>query len=216
MSKYCYDYPRPALTVDIVLFRFFEGILETLLIQRGHEPFAGLWAYPGGFVDEGETAEQAAIRELWEETNIHSVNINQLYTETAVGRDPRGWVVSTVFFGCVKPETKFMAGDDAAKADWYAVRKRPDLVFGHEVFLTKAIDRARFMLLNNAFGIELLPTEFNLKELYKLYLCLINIPEQVERIVNRLVTRSILVQIGDKWSFEKSRYDRIQEMGFLA
>jgi len=215
MNKYCYEYPRPALTVDVVLFRFKEGELETLFIQRGHEPFAGLWAYPGGFVDEGETAEKASSRELWEETNIHSVELEQLFTETTPDRDPRGWVISTVFFGCVKSETKFMAGDDAAYADWYSIHKTPELVFGHEVFLKNAIDRARFLLLNNVFGIELMPQEFNLKELYKLYLELIDIPEQVEQIVKRLIKKSVLMQIGKKWSFEKNRYSSIQKAGFL-
>lgn len=215
MSKYCYDYPRPALTVDIVLFRFFEGMLETLLIQRGHEPFAGLWAYPGGFVDEGETAEQAAVRELWEETNIHSVKLEQLFTETTPERDPRGWVISTVFFGCVAADTKYLAGDDAAHAKWYSIHHIPELVFGHEVFLKKAIDEAQFMLLNNVFGFDLMPGEFNLKELYQLYLKLIDIPEQVERIVKRLITTSVIIQIGDNWSFEKSRYDAVVRSGFL-
>lgn len=215
MKKHTYDYPRPALTADNVLFRFVNDKLETLLIQRGHDPFAGMWAYPGGFVDEGETAEQAAVRELWEETNIHSVKLEQLYTESGVDRDPRGWIVSVVFFSLVPAEIKFEAGDDAAKAEWYNVHDTPELVFGHEVFFKKAIDLCRFRLLNNVFGGELLPNEFALKTLYKLYLQLIDIPEQVEKIVKRLVDSGVLVQIGEKWHFEKERYKMIKKTGFL-
>lgn len=215
MSKFCYEYARPALTVDAVLFRFSEGSLQALLIQRGHDPFKGMWAFPGGFVDEGETAEQAVVRELWEETNIHSVSLEQLFTESALNRDPRGWIVSVVYFACVATDIKFAAGDDAAHAEWLPVNKYPELVFGHDIFLQKAIRLCRERLTNNVFGKELMPAEFTLKSLYKLYLQLIDIPEQVEIIVKRLVNYGVLIQIGEKWHFEKGRYEAVQKTGFL-
>lgn len=215
MNKYCYEYARPALTVDNVLFRFSDDKFQTLLIQRRHEPFAGMWAYPGGFVDEGETAEQAAIRELWEETDIHSIQLTQLFTESSLNRDPRGWVVSVVFYAFVNADINFKAGDDAAHAEWYSVSELPELVFGHEVFFKKAMERCRYNLLNSVFGKELLPEEFALKTLYKLYLQVIDVPEQIEKIVKRLIDYNVLIRIGEKWHFEKGRYDAILKRGFL-
>lgn len=215
MAKYSYDYPRPALTVDIVLFTFKDDKLHTLLIQRGHEPFAGMWAYPGGFVDDDETAEQAAIRELWEETGVHNIKLEQLFTDTELNRDPRGWIISVVFVATVPETTVINAGDDARLAEWHPVHEPPEMVFGHELFLLKALNRFQLQLLNNVFGKDLLPEEFELKLLYKLYLQLIDIPEQVEKIVKRLVNFRVLVQIGEKWHFEKGRYEAVQKGGFL-
>jgi 8-oxo-dGTP diphosphatase len=215
MAKFCYDYPRPALTVDIVLFRYYMGQLQTLLIQRKNEPFAGGWAYPGGFVDEGETAEQAAVRELWEETDVHDVKLKQLYTETALNRDPRGWVVSVVYFAFVSEEIVVKAGDDAQNAKWYLVVDPPKMVFGHEVYLRKRMASVADQLVNSVFGRELLPDVFSLKELFKLYLQIINIPEQVEKIVKRLIDYNVLIQVGNEWHFEKGRYSAIIERGFL-
>jgi 8-oxo-dGTP diphosphatase len=215
MSKYTYDYPRPALTVDIVLFRFSNDKLQVLLIQRKHDPFAGMWATPGGFVDEDETAEQAAIRELWEETGVHNIRLGQLFADTELNRDPRGWIISVVFFAPVPVETPFKAGDDAQHAEWHHVLSPPNVVFGHEQFIVKAFDKCRFQLQNSVFGKELLPDEFELKTLYKLYLQIINVPEQIEKIVKRLINYSVLIQIGEKWHFEKGRYEAVLIGGFL-
>jgi 8-oxo-dGTP diphosphatase len=215
MNTHSYKYPRPALTVDIVLFSFKNESLQTLLIQRKNEPFAGMWAYPGGFVDDHETAELAAVRELWEETGVYNAPLQQLFTDTELNRDPRGWIISVVFFALVSADTIIKAGDDARNVEWHSVHHAPEMVFGHELFLKKGMEKCRNMLLFSAFGKELLPDEFTLKTLYKLYLELIDIPEQLEQIVKRLADYGVLIQIGDKWHFEKGRYMAIKVGGFL-
>ena len=115
-------YPRPALTADaLVMTPDFKKIL---LVRRGNHPFCGRMALPGGFVNERETAEEAAARELYEETGI-SPPLKQLYTVTTPGRDPRGWTVSVVFWG-LSQEIELRAGDDAAAAfftDLEVIRK---------------------------------------------------------------------------------------------
>src|SRR3954447_23584495 len=97
-----YKHPRPALTVDCVVFGFNEGELKVLLIQRGLAPFKGKWALPGGFVRVEETLEVAARRELEEETGLRDVFLEQLYTFGAVNRDPRERVVSVAYYALVK------------------------------------------------------------------------------------------------------------------
>src|SRR5690242_20140829 len=97
MSKYCYDYPRPAVTVDIVVLQWQQDQLCVLLIQRGKDPFAGRWALPGGFVDIDEPLEDAAGRELREETGVTDVSLREVGTASKPGRDPRGRTISVVY-----------------------------------------------------------------------------------------------------------------------
>ena len=99
--KYCYKYPRLAMTVDAIVVAANFGQPMILLIQRKFEPFKGMWALPGGFVGTEETLKEACVRELFEETGIQGVELRQFYTFDALDRDPRHRTVSTVFYGRV-------------------------------------------------------------------------------------------------------------------
>src|SRR3954469_23548450 len=127
---FTYQYPRPALTVDCVVFGYDEGQLKVLLIQRGLQPFKGQWALPGGFVRIEETVDQAARRELEEEAGLKQVFLEQLYTFGAVDRDPRERVVSVAYYALVKlSEHAAKAATDATHAQWFDVSKTPMLAF---------------------------------------------------------------------------------------
>lgn len=138
-TEYCYRYPRPALTVDIVLFRTSPQGHEVLLIQRKYPPFAGQWALPGGFVDEGETLEQAAHRELLEETNLSDITLSQMGAFGDPGRDPRGWTVSVAFTGFCDQGCFARAGDDAAHVKWHPVTALPPMAFDHHHIIQVAL-----------------------------------------------------------------------------
>lgn len=138
VAKHTYDYPRPALTVDLVLVSR-EARPRVLLIRRGNEPFAGAWALPGGFVNEGESLADAARRELHEETGVTVGDLEQLYTAGDPGRDPRGWTVSVAYLVRVNIETLTpRAGDDAAAVGWHRLDKLPPLAFDHGMILGRA------------------------------------------------------------------------------
>jgi len=139
---YTYAYPRPALTTDVVLLRKGEQAPEVLLIQRGHPPFEGQWALPGGFVEPEEPLEAAARRELEEETSLHPPFLKQLATFGNPGRDPRGWTVSVVFWAWVdQPLPAAQAGDDAAQAAWWPLTALPPLAFDHAEILQTALEK---------------------------------------------------------------------------
>src|SRR5437660_12557768 len=111
-GKYTYDYPRPAVTVDVVIVTQ-EKKPRVLLIRRKHDPFAGMWAIPGGFVDMDEPLEAAARRELHEETGLEADRLEQLYTFGDPDRDPRGRTISVAYLTRVNPrQLKPRAGDD--------------------------------------------------------------------------------------------------------
>jgi 8-oxo-dGTP diphosphatase len=130
-KKYTYDYPRPAVTVDAVIVTR-ERTPRVLLIRRKDDPFAGTWAIPGGFVDMDESLEQAARRELREETGLDVDHVEQLHTFGDPGRDPRGRTISVVYLARVDAaKVKPRAADDAAEVGWHDLRRLPPLAFDH-------------------------------------------------------------------------------------
>jgi 8-oxo-dGTP diphosphatase len=143
VKSYCYDHPRPALTVDIVLLHTSADDIEVLLIKRAREPFEGQWAFPGGFVDKDESLEDAAARELSEETGLNGIRLEQIRAFGDPGRDPRGHTVSVVFAGLLEDRALVSAGDDASDAAWYSALEPPNLAFDHGKILSTTLERLR-------------------------------------------------------------------------
>jgi 8-oxo-dGTP diphosphatase len=142
-QRYCYEYPRPAVTVDLVVITRERRPL-VLLIRRGHEPFAGMWAIPGGFVDKDESLEAAAKRELKEEAGVTVRDLEQLGAFGDPGRDPRGRTISVVYLARVDAKKlKPQAGDDAAEVAWHPLEKLPPLAFDHAEILALAWKRLK-------------------------------------------------------------------------
>lgn len=132
-------------TADVVLLHASsEGELQVLLIQRRWDPYAGLWALPGGHVDRGETARHAAVRELAEETGIHvaETSLVEIGVFDEPGRDPRGRYVTVAYAAVLDQAVTPTAGDDAARAEWKpATLTVEELAFDHHAILAAA--RAR-------------------------------------------------------------------------
>lgn len=139
---YTYKYPRPAVTADcVVLTAGMEP--QVLLIQRGNEPFKGKWAFPGGFMNMDETAEQCAKRELMEETGMSVNEMKQIGAYSDVDRDPRGRTVTVAFLSVVEMPLRVAGGDDAAKAEWFPLNALPPLAFDHDMILRDALSLLR-------------------------------------------------------------------------
>lgn len=159
----------PALAVDMVIFTVGEDDLLVLLIQRRGEPFAGRWAIPGGFVDPGESLDDAATRELREETGVADVFLEQLYTFGEPGRDPRGRVISVAYYALLRQAPAISAADDAADARWFPLRALPPLAFDHATILDYALSRVRNKVEYTNIVYSLLPDTFSLSELQRVY-----------------------------------------------
>lgn len=143
-EKYVYDWPRPMVTVDTVVFALDRGTAKVLLIKRGKEPFKGCWSLPGGFVAMDEELEAAAARELAEETSLAGIKLRQLRVFGKCGRDPRGRNISVVFTGIAEETARVKAGDDAAKAKWFDVSKLPsNMGFDHKDVVAAAMGRLK-------------------------------------------------------------------------
>lgn len=135
--NYHYKYPHPSVTTDCIIFGVDGTKISVLLVERGNEPFKGKWAFPGGFLNMDESAEEGALRELQEETGLTGAYIKQLHTFTAPNRDPRERVISIAYYAIV-PIQDVKGGDDAAKAQWFALDNVPPLAFDHDEMLRMA------------------------------------------------------------------------------
>ncbi|HBG27027.1 MAG: hypothetical protein A2Y10_04405 [Planctomycetes bacterium GWF2_41_51] len=140
-GKYIYEWPRPMVTVDAIIFNTSGDKPRVLMIKRGSEPYKGKWAFPGGFVDMDEELEHAVARELEEETGLTGVKLAQFYTFGKCGRDPRGRNITVAYIGVTKNE-KIKGGDDAAEAKWFEIDSLPEnMAFDHQNVASLAIKK---------------------------------------------------------------------------
>src|SRR5258708_6920825 len=153
------------ITVDIVIFTIQSGALRVLLVKRAAAPFLGQFAIPGGFVHEDEDLEQAALRELREETGVADVYLEQLYSFGDVARDPRGRIITVAYFALISADRRLQAGTDAAEAEWWPMNRLPRLAFDHARILNYPLERLRNKLQYSTVGFQLLPEKFTLTEL---------------------------------------------------
>jgi len=141
---YSYQYPRPALTLDAVVFSKEKEKVEVLLIQRGNEPWKGSWAIPGGFLEMEETCEQGALRELEEETGLKLSSLKQFYVFDAPHRDPRERIITVAHYGVIdKSKHTAKGSDDASDAKWFDIKQLPKLAADHDQIIAKAIETAK-------------------------------------------------------------------------
>ncbi len=225
-AAYSYEYPRPAVTTDCVIFGFDEGELKVLLIERGIEPFKGRWAFPGGFLNMEENCDTGARRELYEETGMKDVFIEQLYTFSDVDRDPRGRVLTVAYFALVKlSEYKIAAGDDASNVNWFPVSAVPPLAFDHDTMLQMALNRLRGKIRYQPIGFELLPEKFTIPQLQNLYETVLEQPLDRRNFRKKILATGLLIDHNESvkgvphkgaryYSFDKNKYKELSEHGF--
>lgn len=223
---YSYEYPRGALTVDCVVFGLDDDELKVMLIQRGLPPFEGKWALPGGFVHVDESLEEAARRELEEETGLQDVFLEQLYTFGAVDRDPRERVVSVAYFALVNlGDHHVQASTDARDAAWFTVHDMPSLAFDHAEILQMALERLRGKLRYQPIGFELLPRKFTLSELQHLYELVLERPLDKRNFRKRVLSMDLLVETDEVqqdvahraarlYRFDERKYRKLVKRGF--
>lgn len=165
---FTYEYPHPAVTVDVAVFTLLDGALQVLLVRRDAEPFAGAWALPGGFVEIDESLQRAAWRELREETGISAAFLEQLGAFGHPDRDPRERVITVVYFSLVPADRlNVAAGSDAREAGLHRVDSLPVLAFDHAAILRHALHRVRERSADTELALQLVPAAFTLTELQR-------------------------------------------------
>jgi 8-oxo-dGTP diphosphatase len=182
------DFPRPSVTVDVVVLTIVDAELRVLLVRRKEHPFKGKWALPGGFVrvgdgagDPGEDLDEAAVRELHEETGLDArsvssgVFLEQLYTFGDRDRDPRMRVISVAYYALVRPDLVPLVrgGGDAADPTWHSVtslaKAKERLAFDHNRIVASALDRIAGKIEYSTLAFSLVPDTFTIPELRSVF-----------------------------------------------
>jgi len=193
------NYEQPSVTVDIIIFSIKDSALKVLLIKRGLEPFKDKWAIPGGFVRINENLEQAAVRELEEETSIKADYLEQLYTFGDLKRDPRGRVITVAYFALINSEKiKIKASTDASKALWFSIDKIPELAFDHKKILDYALKRLRWKFEYTTAAFSLLPKEFTLSQLQSIYEVVFNKKFDKRNFRKKMLSLNVLETTKEK------------------
>ena len=224
--SFTYEYPRAAVTVDCVVFGLDDEDLKVLLIRRDLPPFENKWALPGGFVRINETLDEAARRELQEETSLERVFLEQLYTFGAIDRDPRERVITVAYYALVRlSDHRVQAATDARDAVWFAMDDLPPLAFDHDQILETAHHRLQGKVRYQPIGFELLPPKFTLTQLQKLYEIVLgrvldkrNFRKKIQGmgILEELdeVEKDVAHRAARLYRFNKKEYGRMVKQGF--
>ena len=213
------------VAVDIVIFTIQEGALNVLLVKRRIPPFKDQLAIPGGFVLPEEDLDQAALRELREETGVGDVYLEQLYSFGDPKRDPRGRIISIAYFALISPDHKLTAGTDAAEASWWPVYQIPPLAFDHAEILAYAIERLRNKLEYTTVGFQLLPSKFTLGELQAVYEAILEKKLDKRNFRRKIAQLKILKPLKEYRSeigrpaqlfqFVATRFEKLKDKGII-
>lgn len=208
--SFAYDYPRPGVTADAVVFSIHDERLGVLLVRRRWAPWRGAWALPGGFVEPEEPLPAAAARELAEETGLRGVPLTLLAAAGDHRRDPRGWCVGVFYWGLVRAErVRLRADDDAEEAAFLparAVRER-DLAFDHGRHVRAGVAALERAARRGPFGRELLPARFTMAALARVYAIALDGPVAPDALRRFLDRHGVVQRVGSRGARALWRWD---------
>jgi len=207
------------VTVDTVAFAVHQATLEVLLIKRKYDPFKAQWALPGGFVrKEDQTLEDAAHRELEEETNVSNVYLEQLYTFGNVGRDPRGRVVTAAYLALLRQEElELRASADASGVAWWPQNDLPNLAFDHAEIINYAYQRLKYKIEYSPAAFKLLQDKFTLRDLQTVYEAVLGRSVDNRNFRKKFLSSGVLKELDEtsrEASFRPARLYAFSEADF--
>lgn len=199
------DFPKPLTSVDVAIFCARAGLLQALLVRRpldADDPFPGLWALPGGFVDivKDQDLEDCAKRKLEEKAGVEASYLEQLGSWGSASRDPRGWSTTHVYFALMSADDlELPPGGNAGDSRWFAIdgpRMKERLAFDHADILKAAIARLRSKVEYTSLPAFLMPHEFTLTELQKIYETLLGRPIEKKSFRTRILATDLLEEVA--------------------
>lgn len=215
---------RILVAVDCIIFGFDGNKLQALLIKRGFEPEKGKWSLMGGFVGQHESAEQSAVRVLYQLTGMKNIYMEQLGCFSDVNRDAAGRVISVAFFALINIKDYSTQMQLEHEAKWFPLNEVPKLIFDHNKMVDRARKRLQEKVVNHPIGFELLPTKFTLPQLQSLYEAIYEIPLDKRNFTKKVLSLGILNKLAEKeketsrkgafyYVFDSDRYSKLQANG---
>jgi 8-oxo-dGTP diphosphatase len=182
-----------SVAVDVIVFTVRDEALQVLLVQVKTPPYAGMWAFPGGLVPNGESTEAAAVQRLFETTGVKDVYLEQLYTFSSPHRDPHGHVVSVAYFALVNgAQLNLRIPGTCANIGWFPIAKPPPLAYDHADMLEYALQRLRWKLEYTNIVYSLLPRDFTLTELQRVYEIILDRPLDKRNFRKKMLSLGLL------------------------
>jgi 8-oxo-dGTP diphosphatase len=196
--NYCYEYPHPAVTTDIVIFTLQDDELKVLLIRRAGDPYRDSWALPGGFIEIDEDLEACALRELEEETGVTGVYLEQLFTFGRPDRDPRERVITVAYYALVPfDRLSIRASSDAAEVGWFSCKQLPPLAFDHAQIIQLALERLAAKIDYSTLALQFMPQRFTLGELQRVYEIILGEPQDKRNFRKRVMAYGCIEPTGE-------------------
>lgn len=192
------DEDKVLLAVDCIIFGFDEEDLKVLLIKRGFEPERGKWSLVGGFLTQGETLEEAAIRILNLYTGLNNIFMEQVATFSEVERDPAERTVSTAYYALINIKEHNQKLIKKFSAEWFSLSECPQLIFDHPRMVETAIKKLRNRAATMPIGFELLPEKFTMRQLQKLYEAIWDRKLDKRNFINRIRSMDIVKKLDEK------------------
>lgn len=218
------NHAKILVAVDCIIFGFDGNQLQALLIKRGFEPEKGKWSLMGGFVGHNESAEESAVRVLYQLTGMNNIYMEQLGCFSRVDRDTAGRVVSIAFFALINIKDYSIQMQLEHEARWFPFSEVPSLIFDHNTMVSKAKKRLQEKVVNHPIGFELLPTKFTLPQLQSLYEAIYGVPLDKRNFTKKILSLGILNKLAEKekqssrkgafyYVFDNTRYSKLQANG---
>ena len=213
------------VAVDSIIFGFDQGELKLLLHKRQFEPFRGEWSLFGGFVQKGESLDEAANRILFELTGLHDIYMEELQAYGAVDRDPAGRVISVAYFALIPASEYTGAGHSNSGATWVSLRELPPLIMDHNLMVNKGLRRLNRRATSEPIGFELLPREFTMPQLQALYEAICQTKLDKRNFRKKILAMDVLIKLETKdksssrkgafhYRFDQNKYRKLVEGGY--
>ncbi len=193
------------LAVDCIIFGFNEEDLELLCIKRNFEPCLDQWSLMGGFMERGETLDDAAKRVLTELTGLENIYMEQLSVFSEIDRDPVERTISVPYFALIKIKDFEDKLIDKYSAHWFPIHDLPDLIFDHRSMVESALKRLKLRATSKPIGFELLPEKFTMLKLQKLYEAIFDKPIDKRNFITKVKSMGILKKLSEKESFTSKK-----------